>query len=53
MEVGIESLLEGRFGAVGYVFVIVFDNEFWECLDDAAGEVEAASNSISIRIVTL
>lgn len=53
MEVGTESLLEGRFGAVSYVFVVVFDNKFWECLDDAAGEVEAARNSISIRIVAL
>lgn len=42
MEVRIESLLEGRLGAVIYVFIVVFDNKFWEGLDDTAGEVKAA-----------
>lgn len=53
MEVGIESLLEDRLGTVGYVSIVVLDNEFWECLDDTAGEVEPANNSLSIRLVTL
>lgn len=43
MEVGIESLLEDRLGTVGYVFIVVLDNEFWECLDDTTSEVEAAT----------